>query len=222
VRREARDVHRLAPAELAWLLLRGIHGSAATQRVHVVECSETQCRELASQLQARWDIRAEPWSLERTAPPPAGPVVVSYFHYNTARRLWPDRLADIQFAAIHPDPTLVAELAGIGGRRMRVVLCERESTMAANIAADLALILPKDRFDLSTRVVRRPAQALVRRALGETLLFAPRMWGQLTEDERSRPRVFEARYVFDDRDLERIGRNFGWAARRGEGREVVL
>lgn len=225
VRREARDAHGLAPPELARMLLRGTDGGAPAQRVHVVECSETQCRDLARQLEARWDVRAEPWSLGRGQPPPFGPVVVSYFHYNEARRLWPDRLADIQFAAIHPDPALLDDLdARRGGRdgRTVVVLCERESTMAANIAADLALILPRERYQISTRVVRRPAQALARRAADETLMFAPRMWGELTEDERSRPQVLEARYLFDAEDLERIGRSFGWAARRGERTEYAL
>jgi len=215
VRREARE-HGLSPFALARLLAGGESPGPAPRTVYVAECSETQCRDLAAQLEARWDVCAVPWCLGGTsdlAEPPPGPIVATYFHYNDVRRAWPARLADVRFVAIRPDAGLLS-LAGSGQRRRRVpvVLCERDAPMAQNIAADLALLLPPDRVRLSVRIVARAADALRRRRLGEVLLFSPRLWGELSNDARRMPAVREARYVFDPTDLEALGGELGWSS----------
>jgi GntR family transcriptional regulator len=84
---------------------------AAAVPVHVVECSETQAEDLASQLSARWNLTVLGWSLERPGEPPPGPVVATYFHYNDIRTRWPERFAAVHFVAIHPDPALAGRLA---------------------------------------------------------------------------------------------------------------
>jgi DNA-binding transcriptional regulator YhcF (GntR family) len=215
ITREARG-HGLSPLALARLLLRGETPGSAPRTVHVVECSETQCRDLARQLEARWDVRAVPWTLGAAgdpAEPPPGPIVATYFHYNDVRRAWPARLADVRFAAIRPDAGLLS-LAEPGRRRPApVVLCERDASMARNIAADLALLFPRDRVHLSTRIVAGAGEALRRRRPGEILLLSPRLWGELGDEDRRMPAVREARYVFDPSDLDALGEQLGWPSR---------
>lgn len=222
---EASAVHGLTPAALAQLVLGEAAAPPADGAVSVVECSESQARDLSRQLEARWRVRAEPWSLGRRGLPPAGPIVASYFHYNDVRRRWPQRLADVRFAAILPDPRLLDRLAAAPGPRgrgpRRVVVCEREATMADNIAADLAMLLPAERYAVSTRVVRPSSPAVVRRHAGELLLFAPRLWGELDEAQRAQPGALEVRYVFDPVDLQQLGAAFGWSERSRKGASHV-
>lgn len=215
ITRDARD-RGLSPFALARLLVCGESPEPASRTVYVVECSETQCRDLAGQLEARWDVRAVPWPLGDVpdpAEPPTGPIVATYFHYNDVRRAWPARLGDVRFAAIRPDAGLLSLAEPARRRRPPVVLCERDAPMAQNIAADLALLLPADRVRLSMRIVARAGDALRRRRPGEVLLFSPRLWGELSDEDRQMPAVREARYVFDPTDLEALGEQFGWSSR---------
>jgi DNA-binding transcriptional regulator YhcF (GntR family) len=189
--------------------------AAEPETVHVVECSETQARELASQLEAAWGVRALPWSLERPGEPPAGPIVATFFHYNDIRGRWPDRFAHVHFASIRPDPALADHLRPFAGgeRAAPVLLCERDESMARNIAADLRSVLPQDRFGLETFVAARPENALDAAGPRQPVLFAPRVWGAMAVEHRADPRAFEVRYVFDPRDLAAIASEHGWPPR---------
>lgn len=216
IRREALDLYGISSIALGRLLLRGsLRAAPRSAAVWVVECSETQSEDLASQLVSHWDVDARPWNLERNGEPPRGSIVATYFHYNNVRRLWPERLADTHFAAIHPDPTLLGDLLAQAprARKLQVILFEREPTMASNIAADLDLILPKDRIALKTRILRRPDRLILQRKRSDLLLFSPRVWGILPESVRDDPRVREVRYVFDGRDVARIAQDLDWIER---------
>lgn len=217
VLREAREKHGLGPDELAALLQpRGATRPVFPGTVVVVECSRTQCEDLARQLEARWRVTAIPWPLDREDPPPAGPILATYFHYNDVRVRLAGRLADVRFAAISPDPALKSILRRgrrRGACRLSVLLCERDPLMARNIAADLTRILPASEFDIRTEITARPEQWFDRRKPRRPVLFAPRIWGSLSTAARSRPHVHEVRYVFDLQELERIGRELGWQAR---------
>jgi DNA-binding transcriptional regulator YhcF (GntR family) len=218
VLQEARSKHGIDAAELASLVhSRGARRLAPPGTAHVVECSRTQCEDLAAQLEARWRVAAVPWPLDRPDPPPPGFILATYFHYNDVRVRLAERLSDVRFAAISPDPALRGVLRRSRGRRafgrLRVVLCDQDPTMARNIAADLSRILPADEFELTTEVTPRPEQWLERARLRAPVLFAPRMWGGLSETARTHPLVHEVRYVFDPNDLETIGRDLGWQAR---------
>jgi GntR family transcriptional regulator len=216
VLRQAQEEYGLSPAELRRrlaLLGGGDDGDAGA--VHVVECSETQAQDLARQVEAAWRVRTLPWSLERAGEPPPGPVVATYFHYNDIRTRWPERFAAVQFASIRPDPALTEQLRPFArdGEATPVLLCERDDSMARNIAADLTAVLPPDRFALSTFVSARPADALDAASPGQPVLFAPRVWGALSPGERTDPRAFEVRYVFEARDLSAMGTEHRWAPR---------
>jgi DNA-binding transcriptional regulator YhcF (GntR family) len=192
-------------------------GAAAGPQVQVVECSETQARDLAAQLSGRFRVRATGWSLERDGEPPPGPVLATYFHYNDVRCRWPERLDEVRFAAIHPDAALrdrVASVwsAGGGAGPARVVLCEREPGMARNILADLVRILPASDFTVVAEV--EAPEVLLRRAQGP-VLFAPRVWGEMSDAQRAHPLALEVRYVFDERDVAALAAAAGWQPRGG-------
>lgn len=234
VLREARERHGIDAAELAALLqakraIRPVSPSTA----YVIECSRSQCEDLAAQLEARWRVSAIPWPLDRDDLPPAGLLLATYFHYNDVRVRLAGRLSDVRFAAISPDPGLRARLrrtrrgatrqnhrttqkhprTSQKQRQTRVYICERDSSMARNIAADLRRILPEGEFEILTQITARPEQWLQRKKPRIPVLFAPRMWGTLSEKARAHPRVHEVSYVFDPHDLETIGHELGWQPR---------
>lgn len=209
VMQEARLEHGLDVDGLV-ALLRDTRAPRTLPEVSVVECSETQSADLAEQLAQGWRVKARGWVLDR-GEPPAGTVVGTYFHYNDIRLRWPERLPQVHFLPIVPEPGLARALTGERRRpgRMTVHLCERDAAMAGNIAADLVRILPPDRFQLTTRVVSRAEEALEGRG---PLLLSPRMWGELPPGLRKDPRVHQVRYVFDSDALASLGRAQGWEA----------
>ena len=183
--------------------------------VYVIECSTWQALDLARQVQDRWQVTAKPWSLERAGEPPPGPLVATYFHYNDIRARWPKRLGQVQFASIHPDPSLAAQVRALVPTETRttVILCEREADKARNIAADLAAVLPSPTFDIRTLVSSNPTTALHVAGKTQPVLFAPRVWGALGPVERADPRALEVRYLFDSAELTAAGERFHWQAR---------
>jgi DNA-binding transcriptional regulator YhcF (GntR family) len=213
---EARRRHGLEVDELVGLIRNAQpRETGEPASVSVVECSRTQCEDLASQLEARWRVRATPWVLSDGEPPP-GAIVATYFHYNDVRQSWPARAADARFLAIAPEPDLATRLSrtvGRRGRRVTAVLCEREESMARNISADLVRLLPGARFRVETKVVRRAEDALRRLGRSTAILLSPRMWGELSDDARSDPRVTQVRYVFDPAELDALGSVQGWESR---------
>ena len=214
--REAGERHGLSPGELAELCANA-RGSAIECReiVHVVECSESQCRDHAREIEAAWHVTARPWCLSRTGAPPAGPVVATYFHYNDIRRRWPGRLKEIRFAAIHPDPGLAGAVRRRrrGRRRTTLYLCEFDEPKALNIAADLSALFPLDDYRIEPRAVASGGEVLAGAGKTATVLFAPRVWAALTQSERDDPRSFEVRYVFTPDELGALGEHFDWTER---------
>jgi GntR family transcriptional regulator len=197
----------------------GVRRGNLAEDVAVVECSATQAADLAAQIHGAWRVQARPWSLELPGEPPRGLVIATYFHYNDVRTRWPARFPQIRFVAIRPDPHLPNLLRRFvrPGRRTVVTVCEREAGMAANIAADLAGLLPASRFRIVTQVEKTPGAALIKKARPDSgpVLFAPRVWGQLSETQRQHPRALEVRYIIEPHDLARLGLERGWQARAG-------
>lgn len=229
--REAREQHGLSLHDIRRQLERQIRSaepegvepdarvapraSATPGVVYVIECSTWQALDLAQQVQERWQVTAKPWSLERAGEPPANPLVATYFHYNDIRARWPKRLGQVQFASIHPDPSLAAQVRALVPTETRttVILCEREADKARNIAADLAAALPSPAFDIRTLVSSNPTTALHVAGKTQPVLFAPRVWGALGPVERADPRALEVRYLFDAAELTAMGERFQWRAR---------
>lgn len=229
--REAREQHGLSLHDIRRQLERQIRSAepesvepdsrvapraSGTQGVvYVIECSTWQALDLAQQVQERWQVTAKPWSLERAGEPPANPLVATYFHYNDIRARWPKRLGQVQFASIHPDPSLAAQVRSLVPTETRttVILCEREADKARNIAADLAAVLPSPAFDIRTLVSSNPTTALHVAGKTQPVLFAPRVWGALGPVERADPRALEVRYLFDAAELTAMGERFQWRAR---------
>jgi hypothetical protein len=216
MQREAMERFRLSGPELSrYLRETPARSPRGTRAVHVVECSELQARDHAAEIESHWNIRALPWTFE-AGEPPEGTVVATYFHYNDIRRRWPHRLHRIDFAAIRPDPDLLPLLEAATPGRSRWItlrLCEYEKTMGANIAADLSVMLPPDRYRIQPVRVER-AGDLFEAHLGRTpLLFSPRVWKDLTEEQRSDPRAFRVTYRFEPSALESLGEKHGWARR---------
>ena len=85
--------------------------------------------------------------------------------------------------------------------------------MARNIAADLARLLPAPEFKLVNRVAPKAEAFLKSAPPRASLLFSPRMWGELSERARRDPRVHQVRYVFDAAGLDSLAAEQGWESR---------
>ncbi len=207
--------HGLSVAELI-ALLRGVEAAPASATIAVVECSRTQCEDLAAQVESRLRVTAVPWVLDRRKAPPAGLMLGTYFHYNDIRARWPERLPDVRFLPISPEPDLGERLRRFRPRSRRplpVVLCEKEEEMARNMIADLVHILPPREFRVRTKVVAKAEAGLLGEDAGTSILFSPRMWGDLDARARRDPRAHQLRYLLDPGDLDELAMAQGWEIR---------
>lgn len=209
--RDAAREHGLTSRELARRI--AAHSGAAPEpHVWVVECSDSQCRDHAVELEARWCVSARPWPLSRKGAPPGGPIIATYFHREEVVARWPRRRDDLQFVAIQPDPALRGALDG--GRRKRVArLCEFDEPKAMNIAADVSALLGGDGWRIEPCVVARSAAALRGVAPREVVLFSPRAWSGLSPMQQRDPRAVKVRYVIVPEALEELGSRLGWESR---------
>ena len=214
VLQEAREQYGLGARELS-RLLGDRNGRATTQTVHVIECSPSQALDHAREIERQFLVNAIPWSLDNAEEPPSGAIIATYFHYNDIRRRWARRLPEIHFISIQPDPALAGHerLRRKGSGQVRLRLCEFDESKALNIAADLALVLPADRFTIQPVVIRKANELLKRRTTTGPILFAPRVWDRLTEAEQAEPRSVKVPYVILDEQMAGIAERFGWPRR---------
>ena len=174
--------------------------------VHLVECSEGQSQAHALEIRNRWKVDAEPWSLDRPGEPPPGPIIATFFHFQEIRRRWPRRLGDINFVAIHPDQELPARIRTRLGRNPgRVLLWEREETMAANMASDLRTVFEPCGIPVEARVLAKDLSPMANLGENAVCLFAPRVWGHLPPEVRDHRHAFEATYRIRQVDLDELG-----------------
>ncbi len=212
---EARDVMRrfgISQDEL-FRELRRSESQSPKRDVYVIECSATQCDDLAAQIEARFSVKAHGWPIDRRKALPPGAVIATYFHYNEVRRRWPKRLSDVRFLAIAPEPDLASRFVTTtpGGRaRSKVILCERDESMARNIAADLVRMLPSADDALTIRIVERAKDCLRGASERARILVSPRLFGELPANLREDPRITQVRYVFDPAALDALGDEQRW------------
>jgi DNA-binding transcriptional regulator YhcF (GntR family) len=175
--------------------------------VYVVECSALQCETVARQLEARFDVDAREWSLERPEEPPAGTILATYFHYNDVRRRWPHRLRGVRFVTIAPEVSLVDR---IPDHVQRILVCERDVTTAETVAADISVILAATGRPIEPVVSATP-QSLIEETGDDTLIvLAPRAWAGLDDAFRTSRRALLANYLIVDEELNALGTEFGW------------
>lgn len=211
VRQEAAERFDLDPEGLA-AALAGTAGTTGGDRpvVHIVECSEWQCRSLAREIASRFDVDARPWPLELGTEPPAGPVISTYFHYNDLRRMWPRRLGRVHFMTISPDPALASVLTGVG----RVLVCEHDESTAEALVADLTALIGEREVRIEPWLVADISEITLGSRKGPPVFFPPRVWAALPEPLRSHPRAVELRYIPDSQELLAIGQELGWKRAR--------
>jgi GntR family transcriptional regulator len=206
--REAFDRHGLAPSALAKEISR--HPVPAAQDrpvVHVVECSAWQCKSHVREIEARFDVDAREWSLERGEEPPPGDIIATYFHYNDIRRRWPHRLSEVRFVTIVPDPGIASRLPK---NTLRVLVCERDEATAENVAADITTLLEPVGCAVEPVVSAEPELLIAETGDDSIVLIAPRVWASLDEPARMDHRVLEADYVIESGELNAIGVELGW------------
>lgn len=195
-----------------------VHGNGASARATFVECSTLQAEDYARQIERRWNVRITVACLEAGGEPPPGPILATYFHFNDVRRRWPHRHADMRFVAVTLDPALEETLAKQAGRSRPspVILAETSADRARDALADLMSLLPRERFSITAKVTKRPAELLEGKGLSGSILFAPRIWSRLGEKGRSHPAAAQLRYVIEPSALSALGDELRWAPVRKE------
>ena len=78
-----------------------------------------------------------------------------------------------------------------------------------DIVADLEASVDNRRVALEAEVPKSPAD-LLRTTRADAVLFSPRSFERLTDEERADPRARRLRYVVDPVDLQRVGNQHGW------------
>ena len=206
---------RMTPADVARHLMdheNVVHPANPT--AHVIECSQTQCEDLARQIQDEWAVRAVPWCLDTEGPLPEGDLIATYFHFNDLRQRSPERLEGIHFVAIRPNPALGRLVSQhLANQKRQVVLVERDEAMARSIAADVSLFLTPLGCTPTPMIVPDAATAIARADSNQVLLFSPRMWGDLTPELRELERAIEVTYVIDEPGLAAIADSLAWNRR---------
>ncbi len=210
VAEEAAERFGASPTDLARELTRFEERTSDERpRVWIVECSAWQCACHGREITDAYDVDARTWLLDRAGEPTAGTVLSTYFHYNDLRRLWPRRLSSVQFLTIHPDPALAGRLSGVD----RVIVAERDASTVEAITADLLALFDEREIDFAPFVSDDPASALKREST-TPILFAPRVWANLSEKQREHPCAIELRYVFDHTELSELAGVLNWAPKR--------
>ena len=219
ISRQARRRFGLNSVQLSVLLRDPPDGSCAAQEEHratFVECNALQASDYAAQVKSRWSVQVRPWSLESSGDPPPGLLVSTYFHFNEVRARWPRRHADMRFVPVHLDHSLLDSLTVRSDRTrpVRVVLAEQKDDRARQILGDLMGLLPTKRFSVAVQIVKQPGSPLARAKHGPFVLFAPRLWSMLTDQQRSHPRAVQLRYVIEAAALSGLARELGWQERK--------
>lgn len=206
--RTAREQFGLSQLQLGQLLLKRA-AMGAIPAVHVIECSREQAEQHCDELMAAWRIHAKPLALPEVRDLPTGILIGTYFHYNDIRQRWPERLDEVRFVAISPDaelPSLIPAQSRSTARR-RLLVCELDEAKAMNIAADLRALFPARGYLIQPKVLESASRLPPARA-GDVLLVSPRVWGGMTERQRSN--VIPIRYRVRSHELEALGASFGW------------
>lgn len=210
--RQARSEFGLDPGDLVDALRSRVateeSGDRERRDVYAVECNEPQARDYARQLEEGTGIRAGTWLLSQGEPPP-GLLVAAYFHFNDLRERWPDRSSDMRFVAVSLDSELRRRVqAGVEDGHDRFVICETKESRAHNVLPDLNSLIRDIPVTLESLVVDPPGSALPR-AHPDPVLFSPRLWAELDEDQRSNPRSLLLRYVIEPAEMRRLFRDDG-------------
>lgn len=209
---EARDLFGMHSRDLIEAMTDRFGPAAAERPVaFVVECSEWQCRCHAREIEERWDVDARTWPLTVKGEPPDATVVSTYLHYNDLRRLWPERLSEISFVTVRLDPSLLSTLSDT---EERILVLERDAYSAASVAADLRALFHGRPIHVEPLVEAHPASVFPLEGSGPPILFPPRSWATLDEEQRAQPRALELRYVIDADDLAALGSAHHWQAAR--------
>lgn len=176
--------------------------SDAKRRVAMVECNQYQATELAGQLEKRWGVPVTPWNLSRQTEPPPGPMIGTRFHQGEMLELWPDRAADMRFAALRIDPETVEEIRQGLRNREKLVLVERDVGTGHQHLEDLKEALGRP-VDTAVVTVLPDLEDLASSA-NHLYVIAPRLVDQLSGEIRRHPRVVILQHVFDSTDLEAL------------------
>ncbi len=179
---------------------------------YFIECNHSQIQDHIEQIQSMWDINIESILLSHKSNLPKGKLISTYFHYSDIRSKWPEQLHNIAFVSISPDQTIKDKIDKLYGTKkiINIRICDLNEEQSLAIHADLLLIFPKDKYKISTCIVEKANELIKNSNIEDPVLFTPRVWAQLTEEEKNYPGVFKVVYKINNKDLNVLGKNLNW------------
>ena len=75
--------------------------------------------------------------------------------------------------------------------------------------ADVSAILRTDSYSIRPKVTQDPGELLGPRRR-TPVLFSPRAWNALSDEQRAHPLAIEIRYSFPTEELQELGRELQW------------
>jgi DNA-binding transcriptional regulator YhcF (GntR family) len=209
---QARTRYALGPRDLASLLTASDSEAPVLRRsespeapagpvVTMVECNALQASDLAGQLSAACSVAVLPWHLVNDGEPPPGLIVGTRFHQAEMLARWPDRAADMVFAALRMDPHIPQRVSHAFHGKAPLVMVERDVGTGHQHATDLARLTdPPAEITVTTEL-----PSLDQLDHGPTLfVIAPRLCDAVHPAILTHPRVFVPRHLFDPSDLDSI------------------
>jgi len=209
----ARSQLGLTPAALTAALRAHAGIEVGPDHVCVIECTQSQCDDLARQIESHWSVAVRSFCLADAGEPPEMPLVATLFHYEEIRGRWPERLADLRFVAAHVDPALrdlVEHVAPGPGRRDVVLLVRHDAVAGLSLADEIEAMLGP-RYPLRLEVLAH-RHAVPAPEEADAILATPAAWSDLPPLDRARLDVIRVRYAIEPRDLGALGVVFGWRA----------
>ena len=210
---EAKHDHGLSVDELVGLIRNWPSQFYDSPVVYFIECSLAQARGHCREIEEIWRVRAVPWSLEDSDEGlPESDLIATYFHYSEIKARWPDRMDQVHFVPIRPDASLADRIPHEGRGPSTLYMCEFDHAKAIHIASDLRSMMP-EHFQIETRLVAQADEVLAWDD-PSPILLSPRLWGALTPEQRTDPRVFEVNYIIDSDSIEALGRHFNFTTQK--------
>ncbi len=141
-----------------------------------------------------------------------GILFSTYFHFNDIRSKWPEQFHRITFVSISPSLKIRDDIERFCSDKGKITItvCDQSEEQSLAIHADLRQIFSQEKYGIKTAIVNE-ANELIHKSDGTTpLLFTPRVWSQLTEEEQSAPDVFKVVYQLNRKDLNYLGNRNMW------------
>lgn len=212
---DAENRFSLSPADLISLIEQEAEITETfnnSESVYFIECTGSQVEDHIRQINYLWDVKIDPLLLSHEGDPPQGNLISTYFHYTDIRIKWPEQFHNTTFVSISPAEQIRDKVDKLCSNILKPVVrvCDLSEEQSLAIHADLKLIFSEENYDLETCIVKKANELIEKTENDSPLLFTPRVWAELSDEEKALPNVFKVVYQINSKDLNLLGKKNRW------------